>query len=202
MRLVLSHILRHDSQRGDGSVRHRNGAAVAGFDLSPDVKLRGARGMGYGIIARPRRGVQTAARCDAHELVICRMEFDFVDASPEAIVRAKVGRIFVREPSPFLRAFAAREPPEFVQLGKRGRSTFMRERFNKGAVAAKRVVVAQRRRLIEHRMRLAGHPAHSVAAERISCRRSASVAASSRASSATAANARYVLRYAAASESA
>ena len=70
----------------------------------------------------PRRGVQSGADRDPHQLVVLRQILDLVDAVAVPIVRAEYRWVLVREATPQLRLVAVRTRAEcaYVPFGRAG----------------------------------------------------------------------------------
>jgi len=68
-------------QGGDGGVGHADRAAVAGYDLLPDVEQGGPGDVGAGAGPAPASGVDAVLDGAAEEAVPGGVELDLVDAA-------------------------------------------------------------------------------------------------------------------------
>ena len=143
------------AQCGDGGVRHRDRAAVPGVGGDPGRVLRRAHEVRVRVVAGPRRPVEAEARRVLHERVVGRVVLDLVDAVAEAVVRVQPRHVALGEVAPAQCLTRTGERTDLVEFGERLARIRPFERFAQHGVGP-RVVVLERRGLVEHLMGLHG----------------------------------------------
>ena len=135
-------------QSGDGRMRHRDRAAVAGFDLAHQGEERRPRDVRSFALIAPRQRVQAVFDARPEQGVPRRVELDLVDPIAEAIVGAQPRRVFVRLPTPLERLARQQRAERGHTLSRPTRAVAV-ESLRERAVLEEEVVPDERRRLVQ-----------------------------------------------------
>ena len=105
--------VRRMPEGGQHRVGHGDRATVTGLDLRPQVEPSSAHNVPA---AGPGRGVQPVPHRCPQQFVPGGMELDLVDAVAEPVMRAQLGWVAVREPSPLCGLRRPRLGAKLIQL--------------------------------------------------------------------------------------
>ena len=148
---------RRRAQRGHCGVRHRDRAPVARLDLRGEHEERRPRDV-RAVAAVVHEASAGPPDRQAHQVVPRRMELDLVDALAEAVVRAQLRRMLVREPPPLERRAgrAAGRTPSTAPAAQPAPSRSSASAS--GRFAREQVVAGERRHLVGAARREHRHP--------------------------------------------
>ncbi len=139
---------------GDYRIGHGHRTKVTGLDLVPGDHLGRPGHVRPRTRVGPRRGVQAAPDGRAHELVVCGVVVDHVDAVPETVVGTQLGTVHVGQSAELEGVRLAGEGTERVKVARSPGRAFPARRIGQRPVGGEQVVTLERRRLIEHLMGL------------------------------------------------
>ena len=145
-------ILRDD---GDGRVRHRDRAGVAGFDLREEHEGGGASDVRPRFRVRPGGGVRARRHGCCDNPVIRGVVVDLVDAMPVRVEGPQLGLHAIRPLGVVLELGGADISPDLGERGQRPDRVIAFDALAHGDVAAELVDVDAGGRLVEHVVR--GH---------------------------------------------
>jgi hypothetical protein len=150
------------AKRRDNREGHRDGAAVAGFDLGMQVEFGRSRHVGAGFRLGPRRAMQPVLYRRAHERVIRGMKLDEVHPVAEAIVGLEFRPTFVGLFAEFEVFGASDAVPEVMQFRVGPCRALAGDAFAQRDIGCVRVVVLQLACDVRDLVRLGQEPAGSV----------------------------------------
>jgi hypothetical protein len=122
---------------------------MAALHLGPDIERRGPCGMSAGPGVPPWQRMQAIADRHLHELLVGRVELDLVNAVAEPVVSPELWRVGVGLETPADGFFSAGEPTQLVQVRESPGRALSLERLAQRPVREEKVVVDERRRLVQ-----------------------------------------------------